>query len=318
MPCFIVKINKLGIYYFYLNNLALEDKKFWVRKFYNQKFLSATGPLTSLEKKEINRYQKTILRLEKAKKSVNLADFFYRPNPWQSLKKEINKNDFEIVFKTFQLFSKRFNSFWSNELKNEALIGRKNLINNLEKEIPHLRKTCNNLKILYAPSIPSPKKIYIFLIPLPKTVIGGGGKFIPFLNGLSIEGSGARMAKIRTIEIILHELIHLCFEENYRKRIVQFIKEKLDKIEQNQLIKSFNIPSVEFGIREITAASLTIKATSKTKTASPYRKLLFYTSQKLQPFIKHYLKNKKPLDENFIKEILKFWRLYLTKELIFL
>jgi len=175
-----------------------------------------------------------------------------------------------------------------------------------------MAKVINNLTTLYNPITPLPKRIYVFLIPLPKTIVGGGGKFIP-LKGLSVEGSSDRMTEIRTIEIILHELIHFYFEKTYREKVDQFIKENTSKAEQYQLLKSLNIPSVAFGIKEITATSLTIKPVFMSETASLYQKLLIYTSQKLQPSINHYLKTKKPLDENFIKEILKLWKLYLKK-----
>ena len=175
-----------------------------------------------------------------------------------------------------------------------------------------MAKVINNLTTLYNPITPLPKRIYVFLIPLPKTIVGGGGKFIP-LKGLSVEGSSDRMTEIRTIEIILHELIHFCFEKTYRERVDQFIKGNISKTEQCQLLKSLNIPSVAFGIKEITATSLTIKPVFMSEAASSYQKLLIYTSQRLQPFINHYLKTKKPFDENFIKEILKLWKLYLKK-----
>ncbi len=308
MPLFIFKINKLGIFYFYLNNLALEGKKFWVRKNYNQEFISSTGQLTKLEKEILMKYQKTVLRLEK--KDINLSDFFYRPNPWMILKKKLSKKDYKIILKTFELFRKRWNSFWNIKLKNEVKFCERNLIKNVRIKRRYIEKIVKNLYILYNPKDAFPKKVVVFLIPLPKTIKSGGGKFIPSIKGISIEGSAARMTKIKTIQIVLHELIHLYFEKNYRKKLIEFIKININKTQENQLRKSLNIPSVEFGVREIIATSLTIKMTAKNKIIPPYQKLLFYTSQKLQPLINYYLKNKKPLDENFTKEVLNEWHSY--------
>lgn len=86
---FIIKFNKELNEYYYLSNLALEGKKHWVRKEYNQAFLSLDGPLTIHETSAINKLQEIISFLEKS--NINLLDFFVFQSPGLSYQNKFQR-----------------------------------------------------------------------------------------------------------------------------------------------------------------------------------------------------------------------------------
>lgn len=309
-PRFVIKINKLGIYYYYLSNLALEGKKFWVRKKYNEKFISVVGPLNQQEKKSINLLGRLIVSSERKKPSFNLLEVFFDKNPWGKLASSIERTEYKNITKAFDILNKKWRIFWQRELASETAPAKKYLETNIQKEKLFINRILKNLSVLYG-QVRLPPTIKIFLIPLPADIQERGGKYLPPLNSVILESSSKKVREKRTIEILLHETTHLCFENQRFFENIHKVENRIPNHEKRKLIMPFRIPSVEFGTKEIIATSLTIKPNLKKRGVSPYLNLLFYASKKLQPSINHYLKNKKPLDENFIEEVLKLWKLYL-------
>jgi len=316
---FEIITKKSNIYFFYLYNLALADVKHWSRKDYNELFLITTGgALAEDEKRLLIQFQQVILKLEKQEKPIHLADFFYSTNqhstPWLKLKKVINRSDYEIIFNTFKKFEKRFDEFWMKKLREENKTIQNNLAKNIKLNENRLKEIIKKLNILYGAnqSLDNISKTPLFLIPLPEEITGGGGKFIPPLKAVVIECSNKRASKARTLEIIIHELVHLFFEKEHIKELFILAEQNLAQEKSKELIKPLDIPSVVFGLKEIIATSLTIKYRQDEQPVSSFSRLLIFTSRKLQPEIDSYFVKEKMIDEEFIKKTLHFWEEYLN------
>jgi hypothetical protein len=305
-PKFIVKVRKTGIKYFYLRNLALEGEMFWVRTEYNKEFLSATGPLNSTEKIALKNFKKIILSFDKNQNSSLLTCAFFNARPWWMLKTKLNKKDYQTVIWIFKIFENRWNFFWGKHLMRLAFDASKALTLNLKKNKVFISKTIRNLSILYGqPKLP--EVIPVFLIPLPKTLKGIGGQYLQVCSAIILEASIDRVKEQRALEILLHELAHLCFETS-------FYYEKIEQIQKSELIKSgtllktirsLQIPSLTFLIKEIIATAATINLTQTFSLKKPsYPQLRDNIAYKIKPFIEKYIKEKKQIDYRLIKKVI--------------
>lgn len=317
---FKVKVKKLGIYFFYLNNLTLRNVKHWVREDYNKIFLETIGHPIHNEQEILSQFQQTILRLENQDKPIHLADFFYATYSWEKLRKAVNGDDYRIIFRTFRKFKEYFDTFWDKKLREESKIIRDVLTKNIKTNGNYLKKTIRRLNILYGTdqSVNDIFKTPIFLIPLPRKITSAGGKFIPPLKSIIIECSSKRASEPRMLEIIMHELVHLFFEKERIKMLFDSAEKKMTPMEIEKLTGSFNIiPSVAFGLKEIIATSLTIKLYSKKdfkNSTSLFSQLLCFVSQKIESEIDLYFEKGKVIDEKFVEKILFFWKEFLTEK----
>lgn len=111
IPKFAVKVNKTGIEYFYLRNLAFEGEMFWVRTEYNKEFLSATGPLNSTEKRALKNFKKIILSFDKDQGASLFTCIFFSSQPWRALKTKLSGKDYKSIIRIFKIFENRWNFF---------------------------------------------------------------------------------------------------------------------------------------------------------------------------------------------------------------
>lgn len=304
---FSVKINKLGICYFYLSNLALEGKKFWVREKYNEKFISVVGPLTPQEKKGISLLKQSILSLEK--KQINLLDIFWDRYPWKKLS---SYNEYKNIRSAFKILDKKWKVFWNIELKKTVIPTKKSLEYNIQKRERLFREIFKNLSTLYGRAN-LPPFIKIFLVPLPEDIHERGGKYIPNISSIVLEVSNRKSKEKRTVEIILHEAVHLFFEnEKYFHNIIK-LENMISLNKKRKLVKPFKISSIGFGIREIAASAITMKPIKRKQLSNKYADLVNYCSIKLKSLIRDYLRNKRGIDFYFVKSVFSIWQDFMKK-----
>lgn len=314
MTSFKLKIVPKGIFCYYLANLALEDRKFWVRKEYNKSFLAHTGPLSQKEKQALQRFSKLILKLENRIPSFSLLNFFFDRNGEDKLKKLLLKKECGGLESVFNLFRERFAQFWKHTLVKESKNIEKTLTVNLRTQRRLVQHSLKRFSLLYNhPSLP--RSVNVFLIPLPAEVISGGGKYMVALGGIVLETSLERAGKMRTIEIILHETIHLWFEEGYFNNLLQEFEEETSQKTKETLFGPLGIPSMYFGIKEILATALTIQSTKRAEKTQPsYIQLLYSASKTLQPIFRMYERRKKSVDKVLFKIVIRAWQSFLKKK----
>jgi hypothetical protein len=305
IPKFVVKVNKTGIKYFYLRNLALEGEMFWVRTEYNKEFLSATGPLNFTEKRALKNFKEIILSFDKDQEVSLFTCIFFSTQPRRALKTKLSEKDYKSIIRIFKIFEKRWDFFWKEELIRGARDGSEILALNLKNNKTFILKTIRNLSILYGqPKLP--KIIPIFFIPLPKALKGISGQYLQACSAIILEASIDGVRERRALEILLHELVHLCFESSYYEKIYQIQKSEL--IKSGTLLKNirgFQIPSLTFLIKEIIATAATITLTHPFSLKEPsYPQLRDNIAYAIQPFIKKYIKEKKQIDQWLINKVI--------------
>lgn len=305
-PKFTVRISRAGIKYFYLSNLALQGRKFWVRKTYNKKFISAAGPLTPAEKKGVKLLRQVIVSLEKRR--VNLLDIFFGRNRLKS----VGYSGYRHLKSALNVLNRKFKVFRHKELSG-AFAVKKHLEENIRKRKRLIDKTLRKLSVLFG-KINLPRIITVFLIPLPDDIYERGGKYIPSSSSVIIEVSRRKVSERRTVEIILHEMVHLSFESETYFNDIAALENTLPNGVKRRLIKPFGVPSVRFGLKEIIATATTMGTLETRKLSDNYSKLLNHCSIRLKPLIASYLKSKKKIDFNFLEKALSFWSAFLKEE----
>lgn len=302
---FTIKLNKEAICYFYLSNLALEGKKFWVRQNYNEHFLSSVGSLTTNENNSLKIFSRTIFSLEEKNPSLSMLEIFCGPSPWAVLKKLISAQDYKSIQLAFDSLKLKWSNFWENELSPFVLEIRKNLAQNIADHQKQIETIFCQLSLLYG-AFSLPKKIPIFIVPLSQKVRGRGGKYLSKNKGIILEISPRGALELRTIEVILHEITHLFFENEQFFQYIKKFEKEIPLAQKNALIKLFEVPSIKFCIKEIIATAITMRPT-KAQYSKPYSCLLQSASRELKPLILHYVKNKMLIDQEFIKKVFQFW-----------
>ena len=306
IPKFVVKVNKTGIEYFYLRNLAFEGEMFWVRTEYNKEFLSATGPLNFTEKRALKNFKKIILSFDKDQGASLFTCIFFSAQPWRALKTKLSEKDYKSIIRIFKIFENRWNFFWKEQLIRGAFDGSKILTLNLKNNKAFILKTIRNLSILYGqPKLP--KTIPVFFIPLPKALKGISGQYLQACSAIILEASIDRVRERRALEVLLHELVHLCFESSsYYEKIDQIQKSELIKLRTGpKTIRGFQIPSFIFLVKEIIATAATISLTQPFSLKEPlYPQLRDNIAYKIKPFIEKYIKEKRQIDQWLINKVI--------------
>ena len=130
----------------------------------------------------------------------------------------------------------------------------------------------------------------IHLILLPSEVKGGGGKFIAGTDNIVIESNLERMKKTTTIEIIIHELIHLYFEYYLEKTLYPRFSKEISYHQLKEIIARSLLP---YGYLSFKYFNKSIKQDLR--------------SPNLIKLVKNYIELHKPIDESFIKECIEFY-----------
>lgn len=312
MKGFILRpaVNQIGIEYFYLSNLALAGRKFWIREEYNQKFIEG-HPFGYVEWRAVRTLGKIISDLESREKQIHLLEIFFSPKPWQKLAKAAGRPVAVKVKKIFKLLKPRWEKFFREKLTPEIIEGLKNLKRVIRINQKFIQAKWQELEIIYGYSPPN-RTVTVFWIPLPKEIRTGGGKYLPALNAILLEANSVRAGQSRTLEIILHESIHLLLETEHFQEDINRIETEIPKKIKKKILLRYNIPSLSFGLREIIATALTITPPSLSGS-TPYTKLLAAAPSSLQPLLEKYSSEGKVIDLYFIRHVLKFWMDQLKK-----
>gem|GEM_PF-4709580 len=142
---------------------------------------------------------------------------------------------------------------------------------------------------------------------MPKALKGISGQYLQACSAIILEASIDRVRERRAPKILLHELVHLCFESSsYYAKIYQIQKPKLIKSRTLlKTIRNFQIPSFIFLVKEIIATAATITLTQPFSLKEPsYPQLRDNIAYKIKPFIKKYIKEKKQIDQWLINKVI--------------
>jgi hypothetical protein len=237
---------------------------------YNNTWLNISGALTQKENNEIKRF-KTIIRNQ----YEDLIKFVFQ-------KRKILNQPINHIFKTTEC---RFQKIWDN-IEKDLPKAKYSLGQILKNNRKNIKIIIEKLKIFYR-SGAVPKITNIHIILLPKTIKSGGGKFIP-QNNILIEGNVQRFNKTRTLEIILHEMIHLYFEGYLKQYLYPKFSKRIEYHQLKELIASSLLP---MGC----LSSLVFGASSDKNSSNP----------KLIELSRQYIQKNKPIDTKFIENLLE-------------
>lgn len=317
---FKIRCTKLSNQFFFLSNMS--RWRFWCRKEYNREWLKIIGKLDKIEKKTLDDFAAILNKYSQSQSKIRLPDLFSltsKEKIWHLAKKALSQKDYLLFRNIFKIFDFKYRKIW-RIIKLDKKLAEFSLRNNLKKYQNQIKNSVRDISILYNKKFPSQKLFNIYLIILPKTVKGRGGKY--GRSSVVLEGSVTSFKEKRMIEIMIHEIIHSYFESPYfYSLVVSFIKKKelLNLFQKSKILKQTG--SVYFVIKEIIAGSLIPKGyLSKkyfdyTNNISPinlkkskkYYQLLDFAVQPLYPTIKEYLQRKKPIDKEFLKKIIEVW-----------
>ncbi len=225
------------------------------------------------------------------KKTIKEFKIFFQKNYknyWKILDFIFNKNklpDNKKIKRIFKLTEKRFEKIWIS-IKKDLPLAKINLKKLINKNSKNTQKIIEKIKIFYnTNTIIKNTKVYIIL--LPKTVESGGGKFIP-KNNVVLEGNINRFTQIIMLEILIHEMIHLYFEDYLKQTLYPKFSKQIDYYKLKEIISSSLIPK-----GYLSHHFLKEKLNSYTKNFS------------LIKLAEKYIKLTKPIDNSFIKECIK-------------
>jgi hypothetical protein len=332
---FDIKYTKLGNQFFFISNLT--EWHFSCRKDYNDIWLLKTGPLDKKEKVALREFKKIIKKygfIYRKNKSIYLGKIFYMHQEkeiWQTLKKFVNKDEFDKIKNIFEIFTPRFEKIWKlyelyfkrlNVIKKSLNLKRnKELFNKLEFIINRKRKI-NKINVV------------MLFSPHGTNATGAGGANLGE-KYVTLEVPDLKLNSWQTdysVGILAHEIGHILFNKNkYRNIITKLIKkERLTEKKYNNLdpkrplseiIEEIVLESlVPFGalaqkyykykpihnffsdlyILNVGETFIKFKKNKKIPLRKWRKCLVWY----IYPLMSYYIKNNKKIDENLIKNIL--------------
>lgn len=320
----IYPVSKIGNQFFFISNLS--EWHFSCRKRYNSFWLTETGKLSKTEKRYLKVLKKIIAEYHLSRYLG--VPFFTKPEKkvWNEAAKILTKNEYRIFKKIFTVFEQRFNKIWNPiVLKQNAEI----LQDELNKK--YYKKIQKDLKIFLGENRIKQANIYLLKHPAENWYLAGGANI--GARKLTLECNELRPNEA-SVELaaatVYHEFIHLAYQEKIEKEIDKIIAGT--KLEQTilPLIQKRSLKEI---LSEIIISSLFSRGylADKYLHYQPYKKikkqnkeyakiykqfkegkltdfdiLCVYFIYKLYPLTKKYIKNKKQLDENYIKTILKY------------
>lgn len=264
--------SKLVYHFFYLQNMSLWRS--FCYKDYNRVWVKIIGTLTKKEEIGIKKF-KTIMQ----KQYRDLFDSVFN--------KGVLPDDKEVQ-EVFKITEKNFQKIWDS-IKGNLPKAKNDLANLIEDHLEIIKKIINKLKIFYkTDKLGEITNIYIIL--LPNTVKSGGGKFVAD-NNIVLEGSIERFNKLRILEILLHEMIHLYFENFLEKELYPQFSKEIDYHILKEIVASSLIPK---GYLSHQFLNMPINLSAK--------------NIQLIRLSKNYIKSNKPIDDYFIKKCIEFYK----------
>ncbi|MEX0918753.1 MAG: hypothetical protein WDZ85_02180 [Candidatus Paceibacterota bacterium] len=287
-------VNKQANFYFFAQNLS--EWHFSNRKDYNTLWRKELGKFSDDEELAIKHLKKIHLRYSFGKSYLG-RHFFLEENPWFFLKTRMAQEDFITLKNIFSLLEDKFNLFWSKEAP-LLLAWQKELANKADDHLM-IENIIELLKIIFNTN-PSTSEVAINLLPSSPVHTGGGAN----IDSKNITLEISRYPKQGTnhaMSLIWHEIIHLCFQEQYFSALVS---EKLPNDRQkadliNEIAIRSLFPRGILGIR-------LFKEESR-------RKLIEETNPeqtvKIIDLAKEYVDDKKSFDNTYIEKILEILKI---------
>ena len=146
-------INQTGIKYFYLSNLALTGRKFWIREEYNRKLIEKR-PLNYSERKALKTLGEIISDLENQEKPVHLLEIFFSLKPWHKFAKTAGRLNTTKAKKIFKVLEPRWERFFRKKLIPELINGFRNLKRIIQTNQKFIQTKWQELEIIYGYSPP--------------------------------------------------------------------------------------------------------------------------------------------------------------------
>lgn len=345
---FEIRYTKLGNQFFFISNLTEWDfhcRKHYNQEWLKQTGLLTSQEKKILKK--FGSVMKKYGFGRKNNKCVYLGIPFIASSEkqvWQKVKNWVKKKEYGIIKKTFKILEPRFNQIWADAEKQLKKI-KQGLEKKLKEK--KIKSALKYLSFLYNNKETADKIIEIYLLISPlKNNLGGGANLGP--EKITLEAAMADKKTLNfLVLIVLHELIHL-FEGKYfrpllknwvngltqkerrkikKSQIFQQIKQSGNATDKmiigliiNEIIASSLLPegylrgkifkreNVKINIRNYFKNNLKSKVTSPPRRYRTIKTLRQYTAYHLYSSIKKYSRQKKSLNESYIKKAYRLFK----------
>jgi DNA-directed RNA polymerase subunit F len=312
-------VSKSANFFFFVDNIS--EWNIYCRKSYNKEWIKQFGKLNLEEKKVLKDFKILMQKYESDGVYKNIRNIFYEKQNdieqiLKKLEKTIKKEELNLIEKTFNIFSPRFEKIW--KIYESMLF---NTVRDVLKDYKGISRKLDfiyfNLSNFYGVDHKKEYLCTVFFIicPIKKQQ---GGKMINE-EKIAIEYNELNSKNRNQIKnlwfLIFHELIHARFEnKKYKNWLNGFIKKQT--IPQSKLFKIFKEKMV---LREMITGLATvavyplfneedkIKVNKKFKIQiinfkiNDLNILKQWTRQKLGSTIKDYFFSHKKIDNNFLR-----------------
>lgn len=283
-------ISKWANFYLFISNIS--EWHFSVRKNYNIIWREELGKFSDEEEYAIKQF-KEIRQNYSTSRSFFEEAFFIAKNPFDVLQKHLPVAEYDIIKQIFNILENKFNILYNKDLpflekwqeKLASAMNDSSIVNSIS----------STLSMLYNIQI-SEKEITVYILLSDDKQTGGGANIDD--KSISIEVSRYPLQIIsHALGIIWHETIHLVFEKQYFKNLIE---QHYPGLEEQGI-----------NIREITATLLFPRGILGQKflnNAPPgpsYLGRLGHRSNDLFSLIMQYANQNKKLDISYIKNIVE-------------
>lgn len=321
---FKFNISKLSNQFFFISNLS--EWHFSCRKEYNKNWRAGLPAFTSEQEETLKLFSEALKKYEKYKRGINFPIFekTISGGNIKSVTRGMSDKRRTTVENTFVLFKDYFEQLWQ-----EAILRLKDFTISVEgvESKTEIKNALEIIEAYFGKPIGGKNKIIVevYLLMAPKGRWGGGGANIG-PNRVTLEiGDMSDTGNNWISRILLHEVTHLCYQKRFKKLMSNFIKtlsvksyktfatviffENLDTVLKELITSSiigegivdsliFKIP-----IKERLKLDITKLDWSQRSLSSLVRKS---ASLALFGLNEEYLKDKKPIDMNYIRQAFEF------------
>jgi len=288
---FEIIINKWANFYFFLQNLSLWH--FSNVEDYNRMWEKEIGQFSLKEIRALEEFKMIHLKYPFGKKYLG-RPFFLKKNQWKSVKQLVLSQESSRLKEIFSLFQNKFAIIYKKDLplfkkwqKNLQNINTFPVVN----RINNILSTCYNVP-------PLKGKVKIYLLFSSPIEWGGGANLNS--NSITLEICRCRFEKEKlpfVLGAIWHELIHAYFEKAYFSHLLSKVFSRNQK--KISLTNEVVCQAVSYPYGFLTKKVLNISISRKKLTKGKAQ--MFSVLRKI---VGKYLKQKKPLDREFIEEAL--------------
>ncbi len=321
-----VKFSRLGCLWNFVETLTLYHFS------YNEKvvqdWLSWTGgELSPLEKETLTELSSVASRLNQGQKGVKGSSwrldqaFLTKEDAWREVSSIANSEEVEVIKNAIKVLEPRFNKIWPDE--EERLRARQQVLEGGFNGAQAAR-IIKVLRTFFQPDN-EPEKVEIFLLlnTEPNSTQGGANLGA---GQITLHCSHSEPVTYeRFAGIIWHEITHLFLQEHYFK-----LENAYSSGIQKPAFWDPRTPTGDSIIREAVVASLAHDGYIDEKflgldlekhwagdfgaewrnPPTTFNSWQNYASYHLQAQVERYVNEKRPIDEDFIKEFLKIWSEY--------